>query len=328
MTDKNEIIYNVPDMCEGMRLDKYLASETDLLEKNDLSRARIQSLLEGGAILLNGKPSKASYKIKIQDIISVSIPAPQEAEPQPVNLPLNILFEDDDVIVINKAAGMTVHPAAGHYDDTLVNALLFHCKDSLSGIGGVLRPGIVHRIDKDTSGVMVVAKNDQAHHHLSNQFAEHSIQRRYHAVCFGSPNTKTGTIVGNIGRAPHQRQKMTVLKEGGKHATTHFEVINQKKIDNYIILSLIEFQLETGRTHQIRVHASHSGFPLVGDPIYGKGKPAFLKKLSDAERATLQKYPYQALHACILGFIHPKTEEYMEFKSDYNAPFTDLMNIF
>ena len=281
MSNDDIITFIVPEKAQGTRLDKFLSSETPLLEENDLSRARIQSLLEEGHILLNKKTSKASYKVKVGDIITIELPEPQAAEPQAVNLPLDILYEDQDVIVINKAAGMTVHPAAGHYDDTLVNALLFHCKESLSGIGGILRPGIVHRLDKDTSGVMIVAKNDHAHHHLSEQFAEHSIKRRYHAICYGSPNTKTGTIVGNIGRAPHQRQKMTVLKEGGKHATTHFNVLKHKKSENLIILSLVEFALETGRTHQIRVHASHSGFPLVGDPLYGGGKPSFLKKFTE-----------------------------------------------
>ena len=325
MQHDNIIEYNVSPELQGMRLDKFLSTETNLMAEYDFSRARIQSLLETGHILLQGKIVKASYKVKAGDIISVTFPEIQEAVPKAVKLPLNILYEDKDIIVVNKAAGMTVHPAPGHYDDTLVNALLFHCKDSLSGIGGVIRPGIVHRLDKDTSGVMVAAKNNRSHHHLSEQFSAHSIKRRYHAICYGSPNTRSGTIIGNIGRAPYQRQKMTVLKEGGKHAVTHFEVLKQKKSDNMIILSLVEFVLETGRTHQIRVHASHSGFPLVGDPLYGSNRPSFIKKLPQAQKEKIVQYPYQALHACSLGFIHPKTEEYIEFHSDYNDCLKEIL---
>ena len=227
--------------------------------------------------------------------------------------------------MINKPIGLTVHPAAGHYDDTLVNALLYHCKGTLSGIGGVMRPGIVHRLDKDTSGVMVSAKNDKAHHHLSQQFADHSITRTYHAVVRGTPKTQTGTITGNIGRHPHHRQKMALLPTGGKHAVTHYNVLKQAVYDGYVIASLVEFTLETGRTHQIRVHASSSGFALVGDSLYAPNQHYFLQKAPVDIADAIKNFPVQALHAKILGFLHPKNNKYVEFESDYNDILKELV---
>lgn len=309
-----------------MRLDKFLMSHEDILQKHDISRSYLQNLIKDSHLFLGSKAiSQPSLKLKGDELFKLYIPKAVSALPEPKNIPLEILFEDSQVIVINKPVGLTVHPAAGHYDDTLVNALLYHCKDSLSSIGGVQRPGIVHRLDKDTSGVMVVAKTDKAHHHLSEQFACHSITRRYHAIAYLSPKTKTGTITGNIGRSPHNRQKMAIVQNGGKHAVTHFTVLKQALYKNKIFASMIEFSLETGRTHQIRVHASHNGFPLIGDPIYGTTNPTILKQIPAELSEILKSIPSQALHAKTLGFIHPINNEYMEFHSDYNILFNNIV---
>ncbi|MEM6604083.1 MAG: RluA family pseudouridine synthase [Pseudomonadota bacterium] len=322
---ENEILALTPtEEHINMRLDKYVMQQDEICNMYDLSRARLQKLIAAGHLYSANGPLKASYKIKGNENITLEIPAATPALPQPVHIPLDILYEDDDIIVINKTAGMTVHPAPGHYDDTLVNALLYHCGESLSGIGGVLRPGIVHRLDKDTSGVMVSAKNDQAHHHLSEQFAVHSIKRSYLGMCFMTPKIKQGTIEGNIGRAPFHRKKMALVAHGGKKAVTHFEVLKQAIYKDFPFASLVKFTLETGRTHQIRVHASHHGFGLIGDPLYGSSLPAPLRKLPDDILIAIKNYDIQALHAHILGFIHPKTHEYIEFSAEPPTDFTAL----
>lgn len=311
---------------KGMRLDKYLASQ-EVLQAKDYSRSRIVALIEEGNVQMdNNIIYNISAKIIPDAVIKLTFPAPVSAVPEAQNIPLDILYEDDDVIVINKPAGLTVHPAAGNHDKTLVNALLYHCKDSLSGIGGVLRPGIVHRIDKDTSGVMVVAKNDHAHHHLSEQFANHSMTRIYHAIVHLGTQNPTGTIAGNIGRSPHNRQKMALLQTGGKHAVTHYRTLKRFIYNKRLIASLMEYRLETGRTHQIRVHSASAGFPLVGDPLYGTSSLSSYKTLPEEIKTAFVMYPYQALHAKVLGFVHPKTEEYLEFSTDYPSVFQNLYN--
>lgn len=287
----------------GQRLDKYLALAT-----TGFSRARIQQLINAGDVRgPNGQSiTDAAYKIRFGDHFTLIEPPPTVSALIAEAIPLQILFEDDAVLVINKTAGMVMHPAAGNYAGTMVHALLAHCGDSLSGIGGEKRPGIVHRLDKDTSGIVVIAKHDAAHRHLSAQFAVHSIKRVYHAWVWGVPKTNSGTIAGNIGRSPHNRQKMALVKSGGKHATTHYTV--QK---NYgLLASLIECRLETGRTHQIRVHLTHIGHSLIGDKVYGTKKPP---RLENGGGEYLHKFNRQALHAGVLGFVHPVREEWLEF---------------
>lgn len=281
----------------GSRLDKALGQ---LLPH--YSRTRLQQLIKEGYVQHNGKIIRdAARKVKTGDVYEITEPAVIPATITAENIELDIMFEDKDILVINKPAGLVVHPAAGHKGGTLVNALLAHCGDSLSGIGGVARPGIVHRLDKDTSGLMLVAKNDIAHRHLAAQFAAHSINRKYLAFVWGVPSKKTGRIEGAIGRNPSRdksaRKKMVVRKLGGKEAVTHYTV--QKRFGD--IASLIECKLETGRTHQVRVHLTALGHPLIGDALYGKG------------RNKLIQFPRQALHAGLLGFIHPRLEKYLEF---------------
>ena len=270
----------------GLRLDKFLSLQTNL------SRTRIASLIKEGCI----KPHfPADFKVILGQTFEVSLPTAQEATPTAQEIPLDILYEDDDLIVLNKPAGMVVHPGAGNFSGTLVNALLAHCGDSLSGIGGVKRPGIVHRIDKETSGVLVVAKNDMAHQKLSEQFSVHSIHRVYQAIVYGLTQP-SGTVRGNIGRSPTNRQKMAIVTHGGKPATTHYRLI--KPLFNGKA-SLIECRLETGRTHQIRVHMTSVKHPLIGDKTYGNAPKGTVE--------ILRRFPRQALHAAELGFIHPRT---------------------
>lgn len=285
------IVYTVGEECVGKRIDVYLN------EKNDaFSRSQIQKLIESQDILVNDKSTKSNYKLRLKDEISVSIPEPKELKIEPEDIDIEIMYEDEDVIVVNKPQGMVVHPAAGNYSGTLVNALLGKCKD-LSSINGVIRPGIVHRIDKDTSGVLVVAKNDLAHRNLAEQIKEHTVKRIYIALVEGRLRNDEGTIDLPIGRHPIERKKMSVVSKNGRNAITHFSVIERFKNT-----TLIKVKLETGRTHQIRVHMSYIGHPLVGDPVYGHKK---------------QKYNLrgQALHAMTLGFNHPRTNKYMEFTS-------------
>ncbi|GHF23464.1 pseudouridine synthase [Kordiimonas sediminis] len=254
----------------------------------------------------------------------VTLPEPESAEPEAQNIPLDVLYEDADVIVINKPAGMVVHPAAGSPDGTLVNALLHHCGSSLSGIGGVKRPGIVHRIDKDTSGILVMAKNDKAHQGLSIQFADHSIERVYGAVCRGHPNPAAGRIEGNIARHPVDRKKMAVTDKGGKWAATHYKTLSNYQHQGIDLASLIECRLETGRTHQVRVHMAHIGHALVGDPVYSRGK--WSSKIPADLRGTLLGFARQALHARVIGFIHPVTGKTLKFEADYPSDMQKLIS--
>ncbi|WP_082701136.1 RluA family pseudouridine synthase [Erythrobacter sp. YT30] len=295
------------------RLDKALADATEL------SRARIQALIADGRVLVNGKPAPStSAKVPEGAAFSIAIPAAAPAEAQPQDIPLDIAFEDEHLIVVNKPAGMVVHPAAGNADGTLVNALLYHCKGSLSGIGGVARPGIVHRIDKDTSGLLVAAKTDAAHEGLAAQFAEHTVHRRYLAICAGFPTPAEGTIEARIGRSDANRKKMAVLEKNssrGKHAVTHYKVI--KRLAH---ASLIECRLETGRTHQVRVHCASIGHALLGDPTYGQ-TPKPLKSL-----LSQQNFHRQALHAAELGFNHPVTRKNVHFEANLPPDMMELID--
>jgi len=290
--------FTVEQAQVGKRIDVLLAA-IDL----GLSRSQAQKLIADGLVLVNGQLTKANYKVRLGDCINIRIPEPQNLAIVPEAIPLDILYEDRDVIVINKPQGMVVHPAAGNYSGTLVNALLAHCAGELSGINGVIRPGIVHRIDKDTSGVLMVAKNDQAHLKLAAQIKAHSVQRRYLALVYGNIKEERGTINAPIGRHPVDRQKMAVTERLGRHAVTHFTVA--ERFGDY---TLLDVALETGRTHQIRVHMAYIGHPVVGDPKYGPVKNHFA-------------LPGQFLHAYLLGFIHPTTGEYLEF----TAPLPPVM---
>lgn len=279
------------------RIDKFL---TDFLP--DLSRSHIQRLIKDGHVTVNKKCVKVNYKVGKEEVVKVIIPEPETLpEIVPEEIPLDILYEDDDILVVNKPKGMVVHPAPGHYTGTLVNAVMYHCQDNLSGINGVLRPGIVHRIDMDTTGSLLVCKNDQAHHILAEQLKEHSITRKYHAIVHGNLKEDSGTINAPIGRHPTDRKKMSVHSSNGRRAVTHYRVL--ERFGNY---TYIECALETGRTHQIRVHMASIGHPILGDSVYGPAKCPF----------HLQG---QTLHAKILGINHPKTGEYMEF----DAPLPD-----
>ena len=293
------------DDADGkIRLDQYLAAHLP-----ELSRSRIQSLIKSGDVLVNGSPAKPKNPVSRGDSITVRIPEPEPAEAQPQDIPLDILYEDEDVVVINKESGMVVHPAAGNPDGTIVNALLHHCGD-LSGIGGVERPGIVHRIDKDTSGLLVVAKNDAAHQALSAQMSVHSIHRVYHAVVYGNLKEDEGFVEKWLGRDPRDRKKMAVLAEnaaGAKYAYTGWQVL--ERCGNF---TYIACKLKTGRTHQIRVHMASTGHPLAGDAVYGPKN--CIKSLNG-----------QCLHAKELGFVHPRTGEWMQFDSPLPPYFTEFL---
>ena len=262
----------------------------------EVSRNRACELLEDGLVLVNGNKATKKTKLKIGDRVEITLPDPVEYEALPQDIPLDIVYEDDSLLVVNKPKGMVVHPAAGNYTDTLVNALLFHCKDSLSGINGVMRPGIVHRIDKNTSGLLMVAKNDNSHNFLAEQIKEHSFKREYEAVVYGNVKNDSGTVNAPIARHPVKRKQMAVAV-GGREAVTHYEVL--ERFDGFTHLRL---KLETGRTHQIRVHMAYMGHPVAGDDVYGPKK-------------VITSLGGQCLHAKVLGFIHPDTKEYMEFDS-------------
>ncbi len=277
----------------GMRLDKFLSERLP-----DLTRSYLQKLIKEGAAAVNGKAVKAGLKLSADDCVSIVIPEPEELSIEPENIPLEILYEDSDVIVVNKPKGMVVHPAAGHYSGTLVNALMYHCRDSLSGINGVLRPGIVHRIDQNTTGSLIVCKNDHAHQIIAEQLKVHSITRRYRAIVHGRL-TEDGTVHTTIGRHPLHRKEMAVNVPNGKDAVTHYRIL-----ETFDQFTYVECQLETGRTHQIRVHMKSIGHPILGDNVYGPNKCPF---------AGLEG---QTLHAMTIGFIHPSTGEYLEL----NAP--------
>ena len=294
----------VEDVDAGKRLDSFLA------EKNtaNYTRSFIEKMIEENLVLYNGKPSKASTKIKTGDRIELF-----EKEPEPLaikgeEIPLEIVYEDDDLMVINKPRGMVVHPAPGHTSGTLVNAVLSHAGESLSSINGVLRPGIVHRIDKDTSGLILICKNDFSHKALAKQLEEHTITRRYHAICSGRLKEEQGTVSAPIGRDEKNRKQQAINYKHGKEAITHYRLL-----ENLQNASLLECRLETGRTHQIRVHMKSIGHPLLGDPLYGPKKNLYAIK-------------GQALHAMVLGFVHPRSGEYMEFSADYPEDFQKLLN--
>lgn len=295
MADTIQIL-TVEEEGIGTRCDRFLAGKLP-----DLSRSRIQELIAEDAVLIDGKPVKSSRKMMEGETVEIRIPDPEVLEIRPEAIPLDILYEDNDLLIVNKPKGMTVHPAPGHPDGTLVNAVLYHCGESLSGINGVLRPGIVHRIDKDTTGALIICKNDAAHRKIAEQLQVHSVTRIYHGIVCGVVRNDTGTIEGNIGRDPKDRKKMAVVKTGGKEAITHYRVL--RRFRNY---TFCEFTLETGRTHQIRVHMASIGHPLLGDAVYGPQKCPF-------------KLEGQTLHASVTGFIHPSTGLYCE----YTAPLPD-----
>jgi len=290
----------------GGRIDKVL---TDLLP--DLSRARVQALIAQGCVSRDGAPLADASAKALAGAYRVAIPPPIDAIPQPEAIPLTVLFEDQYLIVVDKPAGMAVHPAPGSLSNTLVNALLHHCGDSLSGIGGVARPGIVHRIDKETSGVIVVAKTDAAHQGLSALFAAHDIDRLYIALTRGSPRNRHGTIEGAIARSTSDRKKMALVKTGGRHAITHYTVERVFGPDDKPLAARVACRLETGRTHQIRVHLASVGAPCLGDPTYGSGPPAEKVRAAIAEAGLTR----QALHAAVLGFVHPITGQSLRFES-------------
>ncbi|MBQ2425712.1 MAG: RluA family pseudouridine synthase [Lachnospiraceae bacterium] len=294
----------ITEELAGDRIDKFLSEQCE-----ELSRSFIQKLLKSGEVFVGQKPVKASYKVSEGDVITFEVPEAVEPEIVAEDIPLDIVYEDHDVILVNKPKGMVVHPAAGHYSGTLVNALMFHCKDDLSGINGVLRPGIVHRIDMDTTGVLIACKNDLAHNSIAEQLKEHSITRRYQAIVHGVLKQDEGTVDAPIGRHPQDRKKMCINQQNGKHAVTHYKVL--KRFDKF---THIECRLETGRTHQIRVHMASLGHPLLGDAVYGPAKSP-------------HKLQGQTLHAGILGFVHPRTGEYMEYSAPLPEYFERLLNI-
>ncbi|MEJ0026574.1 MAG: RluA family pseudouridine synthase [Rhizomicrobium sp.] len=299
----------------GWRLDRFLAASL-----GDISRSRLQQLIDGGAVTHTRKTIRdANHRVKQGEAYTVAVPPPQPAKPQGQDIPLDVVYEDQDLIVIDKPAGLVVHPAAGNPDGTLVNALIAHCGASLQGVGGEARPGIVHRLDKDTSGLLVAAKNQRAMTSLAKQFANHTIERAYHAVVWGAPRAGEGMVEGQIGRNPFDRKRMAVLRGGGKLARTRYRVIETFGDPARPFASLIECRLETGRTHQIRVHLTHLGHPLIGDPSYGRARLAPRPKTpaEDVAFAAAAGFPRQALHAYILGFQHPSLHKTLRFESPW-----------
>ena len=297
---KMEKIELITDDGESRRLDMYVA------ENSEITRSRAAILIAQGNILVNGKKATKNTRLKCKDRVEIFLPDAEVYEVEPENIPLDIVYEDSSVLVVNKPKNMVVHPAAGNYSGTLVNAILYHCKGSLSGINGVMRPGIVHRIDKNTSGLLVVAKNDSAHNFLAEQIKEHSLTREYEAVVYGNLKNDSGTVDAPIGRHPVKRKQMAVV-EGGRNAVTHYSVLERMNGFTHVKL-----RLETGRTHQIRVHMAYIGHPVAGDDVYGPHK-------------VITKLGGQCLHARKIGFIHPETHEYMEFTSDLPKYFTDFL---
>lgn len=289
----------------GERIDKFLSEEL-----SERSRSFLQKLIKEQYVKVNDKPVKASYRLVFGDLVSILFPEPEKPDIAAEDIPLDILYEDDDIIVINKPKQMVVHPAPGHYSGTLVNALLYHCRDNLSGINGTLRPGIVHRIDMDTTGSLVICKNDAAHQSLSAQLKEHSIHRIYEAVIHGNLKEDSGRIDAPIGRHPTERKKMSTMAKSAREAVTHYQVL-----ERFGQFTYIQCRLETGRTHQIRVHMASIGHPLLGDAVYGPKKCPFLKLTG------------QTLHARTLGFVHPKTGEYVEFHAPLPDYFSHILHV-
>ena len=284
----------------GIRLDKYLSDRLP----DAITRSFLQKLIKEEQVTVDGRLQKANYKLKPEQTIQITIPPAEETAILPEDIPLDILYEDNDLLVVNKPKDMVVHPSAGHYTGTLVNAIMFHCKGSLSGINGEIRPGIVHRIDKDTTGSLIICKNDESHSKIAEQIKEHSVKRIYRGIVSGTLKESEGTVEGNIGRHPIDRKKMALVTKGGKPAITHYRVLEQFKNAAYM-----EFRLETGRTHQIRVHMASIGHPLLGDTVYGNAKNPY-------------KLNGQTLHAMTIGFIHPTTGEYLEV----SAPIPEYFN--
>jgi 23S rRNA pseudouridine1911/1915/1917 synthase len=312
----------------GDRLDRFLSARLP-----ELSRTRVQSLIKEGHVS-SGRATimDVKYRVKPGDRFELSLPPVAAPEPGGEAIPLSVVYEDDALIVIDKPAGLVVHPGAGHAAGTLVNALIAHCGKSLSGIGGVARPGIVHRLDKDTSGLMVVAKTDQAHRALAGQFADHGrsgeLERGYLALVWGAPARPHGTIDAAIGRHPASRTKMAVLRQRGREAVTHWRVVETFGGGTEPISSLIECTLETGRTHQVRVHLAHIGHPLIGDPLYGQGFKSKLRKLPEPLRGKLAALDRQALHAARLAFVHPATGTLLKFNSPLPADLAEIVEAF
>lgn len=300
----NEIVMEITPEMEGERIDKCISNYLE-----SLSRSYIQKIIKDGKAYVNDAVVKANYKVKVDDKVQFEIPDCEEPDIPPQDIPLDILYEDKDILIVNKPKDMVVHPAPGHYEGTLVNAIMFHCKDELSGINGVLRPGIVHRIDKDTTGSIIICKNDEAHRKIAQQLKEHSITRKYRAIVYGRIMEEEGTVNAPIGRHPTDRKKMAINEKNGKPAVTHYKVL--EGFDKY---TYIECQLETGRTHQIRVHMTSIGHPLLGDEVYGNAKCPF-------------KLEGQTLHAMTIGFIHPTTGEYVEYEAPLPEYFEHLLQI-
>lgn len=298
----NEYNFVVTLENQGVRVDKFLSEYID-----NISRSSIVNMIENGNMLVNGKEQNKKYKLKLNDSITLTVSDPVEYSVEAENIPLDIVYEDEDLLVVNKAKGIVVHPAPGNYTGTLVNGLMYHCKDSLSGINGVLRPGIVHRIDKNTSGLLIVAKNDFAHNGLAEQIKEHSFKREYQTIVYGNVR-ENGTVNAPIGRSKKDRKKMCVTYENSKDAVTHYEVIQ-----NYGEFTHLKCILETGRTHQIRVHMASIGHPVAGDDVYGPKK--IITKLNG-----------QCLHAKVIGFVHPRSGKYMEFNSELPEYFKNFLN--
>ena len=297
-----KLSFIIDNLSSKIRIDKYLADNIE-----DLTRSSIASLIEKSNVTVNGEVVSKNYKLRAGDKVEIEIPDPVEYKAEAENIPLDIVYEDDDLVVVNKPKGMVVHPAAGNYSGTLVNALLYHCKGNLSGINGIIRPGIVHRIDKNTSGLLIVAKNDKSHNHLAEQIKEHSFTREYEAVVVGNIKDDKGTVDAPIGRHHIDRKKMSVTEKNSKNAVTHYEVIARYK--GYTHIKCI---LETGRTHQIRVHMAYIGHPVSGDDVYGVKKEKVI-------------FTGQCLHARKIGFIHPSSGEYMEFTSELPDYFREFL---
>lgn len=298
----NELIFEISPEMEDERIDKCICNYMD-----SLSRSYIQKIIKTSNVFVNDIPVKANYKVKVDDKIRFIIPENVEPDIPAQNIPLDIIYEDKDILIVNKPKDMVVHPAPGHYEGTIVNAVMYHCKDALSGINGVMRPGIVHRIDKDTTGSLIICKNDEAHNFIAAQLKEHSINRRYRAIVWGRVSLDEGVIDAPIGRHPTDRKKMAINQKNGKTAVTHYKVL-----ERFEKFSYIECRLETGRTHQIRVHMASIGHPLLGDEVYSNAKSPY-------------KVKGQTLHAMTIGFIHPSTKEYMEFEAPLPDYFEDIL---